>query len=525
MKLRKQGSAKTTHGVKVPRFPVISLRATADHVVVEAPGVYDELPRDEGQSLFEVAEPAALNATKALGLRVCKVVATDTTSDTATFELVADANLEELQELASYDGEPGQYEVVDHPEPESRSWYDRLRGEGGRDRYAEHRRGKMNRRTVGYVAAAGLLLAAAAVPVSGVLAEEPEAEPEPYKAVPAQLPVEAPPGWGTYAGWHQSINQDAKPVIFDGVLLVPSGRSISAVDPETGEPKWSVDAGMEASEFAPMTENKVAIADGKAVSMLDMSSRQVTATSLPEDGQTTFGYGDPVKMTPSSPVVYVLEDSGNWVKRTMPAGSEIAGAMDGAVTAVNTDGPSARVWSITEDSATLPKPGTITGAGNKSGKASPVDSCTGSFDSVLCQAKKGTATEWTSSKVHREDKTTTVSREHTTTFKGSAAAAATAPEIDRSTDFFLARGIWVTDKALVQVGSEAALAGGRAVRSSQKGSKLLNSQGKTMATGPKTKAYPSAVSESVTAIVVAADPSDPAATNVYGLPKNPEEGE
>jgi len=83
----------------------------------------------------------------------------------------------------------------------------------------------------------------------------------------------------------------------------------------------------------------------------------------------------------------------------------------------------------------------------------------------------------------------------------------------------------VTDKALVPVGSEAHIGGGRAVRSSQKESELLDSRGKTVATGTKTKTYPAAVSKKVTAIVVAADPSDPAATNVYGLPTNPKEEE
>lgn len=523
MKFSMKGGSETSSNVKVPRFPVISLRATTGEVIVEAPGVYEEFTRDEGQSLFEVAEPAALKVTRALGLRVCRVVATDTAADDATFELVADVDLEELQELASYNGQPGQYEVVAHPEPEARPWYARMRGTREPRQYGGH--GRMNRRTVGYVAAASLLLVAAAVPVSGALRQEPETAPEPYHAVPAQLPVQAPPGWGTYAGWHQNINQGARPAIINGVLLVPSGGTVSALDPDTGEPKWSAEAGMDVSDFAPMTENVVAITDGKTVSLLDTSSRQVTATSMPKDGQIEFGYGDPVKMTPSSPVVYVLGEDGQWRKRTMPAGSEIAGALDGAVTAVSTDGPSARVWSITEDSATLPKPGTITGAGGKGGKTSPVDSCTGSFDTVLCQAKKGTGTEWTSSKIERKGKATSVTRVHTATFKGSSAAAATAPEVDRSTGWFLARGIWVTDKALVSVGSEAHIGGGRAVRSSQKESELLDSRGKTVATGTKTKTYPAAVSKKVTAIVVAADPSDPAATNVYGLPTNPKEEE
>jgi len=523
MKLMSKGSTETHHAVKVPRFPVISLRATADQVIVEAPGVYEEFARNEGQSLFEVAEPAALKATKTLGLRVCKVVATDAADDDATFELVADVDLGELQELASYNGEPGQYEVVEHPEPENRPWYARLGRD--RDRYGVRNGGRVNRRTVGYIAAAGLLAVAVAVPVSGVFRDEPEAQPEPYHAAAAQLPVQAPPGWGTFAGWHQSINQRAQPVIFDDVLLTPGGRQISALDPNTGEPKWSTDAGMEVTEFAPMTDTLIAVTDGKAVSLLDTSSRQVTATSMPKEGQIEFGYGDPVKMTPSSPVVYVLTDSGKWAKRTMPAGSEIAGAADGAVTAASTDGPSARVWSITEDSAKLPKPGTIAGVAGKGGKTSPVESCTGSFDTVLCQAKKGTATEWSSSKVGRKGKATSVSRVHTAAFKGSSAAAATAPEVDRSTGSFLARGIWVTNKALVQVGSEAHLGGGRAVRSSQKESELLDSKGKTVATGTKTKAYPAAVSKQNTAIVVAADPSDPAATSVYGLPTNPKEGE
>lgn len=523
MRIRREKATETTARVKVPSFPVISLRATADQVIVEAPGVYEEVERGPEQSLFEVAEPAALKATEALGLRVCKVLAVDTASGDSTFDLVADVGLGELQELAGYSGEPGQYEVVAHPEPEKPSWFQRLRGKRSMDYYDAGRRGRMNRRTAGYIAAAGLLLVAAAVPMAGVLRGEEEAPPEPYHAEPAQLPVQAPPGWGTYAAWHQGINQDAEPVLFRDELLVPSGRSITAMDPDTGEPRWSVDAGMEVSEFAPMTGAVVAVSDGKTVALLDTTARTVTSTKMPAEGQVTLGYGDPVTMTPSSPVVYVLTDSGEWAKRTMPAGSDIAGAVDGAVTAVSTDGPAARVWSITEDTATLPKPGTITGAGNKGKKSAAVDSCTGSFDTVLCQSKKGSDTEWTSSTVNKKGKQTTVTRDQTTTLKGTSAAAATAPEVDRSSGFFLARGVWVTEKALVRVGAEANIGGGRAFRSSQKETELLDASGKTIATGTKTDAYPAAVSKDMTAVVVAADPSDPTATNVYGLPTNSKE--
>ena len=523
MRIKRERTTEATTRVKVPTFPVISLRATADQVIVEAPGVYEEVERGAEMTLFEVAEPAALKATEALGLRVCKVMATDTAGDDATFELVADVELGELQELAGYNGEPGQYEVVAHPEPEKPSLLQRLRGKRSMDYYDTGQRGRVNRRTVGYIAAAGLLLVAVAVPVTGALHGDEEAPPEPYHAEPAQLPVQAPPGWGTYAAWHQSINHDAQPILFHDELLAPSGRSITALDPETGEPRWNVEAGMEVSEFAPMTDSLVAITDGKSVALLDTETHAVTSTTMPAEGQVTLGYGDPVTMTPSSPVVYVLTDEGEWAKRTMPAGSDIAGAVDGAVTAVNTDGPAAQVWSITEDTATLPKPGKITGAGNKGKKTSSVDSCTGSFSTVLCQSKKGTDTEWTSSVVGKKGKETTVHRERTTTLKGTSAAAATAPEVDRSSNYFLARGVWVTDKALVHVGAEANIGGARAFRSAQKETELLDASGKTVATGTKTDAYPAAVSKKMTAVVVAADPSDPTATNVYGLPTNRKE--
>lgn len=75
----------------------------------------------------------------------------------------------------------------------------------------------------------------------------------------------------------------------------------------------------------------------------------------------------------------------------------------------------------------------------------------------------------------------------------------------------------------MRVGAEANIGGGRAVRSSQKETELLDASGKTIATGTKTDAYPAAVSKDMTAVVVAADPSDPTATNVYGLPTNSKE--
>ena len=67
---------------KVPNFPLITLTAVNDQkVTVKAPGISKEYALDEGQSIQELSEHAALETTTALGLSVCKVKATDETHE------------------------------------------------------------------------------------------------------------------------------------------------------------------------------------------------------------------------------------------------------------------------------------------------------------------------------------------------------------------------------------------------------------------------------------------------------------
>lgn len=97
------------------------------------------------------------------------------------------------------------------------------------------------------------------------------------------------------------------------------------------------------------------------------------------------------------------------------------------------------------------------------------------------------------------------------------------PTVDSDSGFFLAQGVWVTNKSIVDVGVEATIGGSYAFRSTPENVEKLNASGDVVATGPKTKAYPAAINSKDTALVVAADPSSPSETYLYALPVNHKE--
>lgn len=501
---------------KVPNFPLINLTATDKTVTVKAPGISTEYAFQEGQNIQQLSEHAALETTAALGLSVCKVKATDESSDEEPFFLVADTQLGELQDFEKYSGEPGEYQVYTYPQSQEKKPLFSLMGGRGADNDFEQSP-RFNKRTAGYVVAGIMLGVAVLIPTTGILEPKDEVTQEAYAPNPAQLPVEAPAGWGTYAAWKTPINSQSAPFATGDKVLVASGNTITARNSQTGEPFWSADAGFAVAEFVALTDHKVAVSDGKEVKVLDLTSHTVQSTvDQPAEGQVTFGYGAPVVSVSASPVMYVLDDDGAWQKRTIPAGSKIAGTHDGAITAANFSDKTTKIWSISQDSAELPTPVSI--------KDENIQGCTGVENKTICFSKDKTKTRVTSYTVASKDEKTTAdkSKEKTISRNVSAGSLMT-PTVDNDSGFFLAQGMWVTDEAIVDVGVDAKIGGSYAFRNTSENTEKLNSSGDVVATGPKTKAYPAAVNTEDTALVVAADPSSPSETYLYALPVNRKE--
>lgn len=501
---------------KVPNFPLILLTATDESVTVKAPGISKEYALQEGQNIQQLSEHAALETTAALGLSVCKVKATDETSDEEPFFLVADTQLGELQDFEKYSGEPGEYQVYTYPQSqEKKPLFSLLGGRKAENDFEKTPR--FNKRTAGYVAAGLMLTTAVLIPTTGILEPKHETVQAAYAPNPAQLPVEAPAGWGTYAAWKTPVNSQSAPFATGDDVLVASGNTITARNSQTGEPAWSIDAGFAVAEFAALTDTQVALTDGKEVKVLDLNNHTVQSTvDQPAEGQVTFGYGAPVITVSASPVMYVLDDSGAWQKRTIPAGSKIAGAHDGAITAANFSDKTTKIWSISQDSAELPTPVSI--------KDENIQGCTGVENKTICFAKDTTETRVTSYTVDSKDEKTTVEKnQEVTVGRNVSAGSLMTPEVDTDSGFFLAQGIWATDEALVDVGVDAQIGGSYAFRNTSENIEKLNSSGDVVATGPKTKAYPAATNDEDTALVVAADPSSPSETYLYGLPANHKE--
>lgn len=501
---------------KVPNFPLINLTATDESVTVKAPGISKEYALDEGQSIQELSEHAALETTAALGLSICKVKATDETSDEEPFFLVADTQLGELQDYEKYSGEPGEYQVYTYPESQEKKPLFSLMG-GRKTANEFEKTSRFNKRTAGYVAAGLMLGIAVLIPTTGILEPKQEAVQQAYQPNPAQLPVEAPAGWGTYAAWKTPINPQATPFAAGEDVLVASGNTLTARDSQTGEPSWSADAGIAVTEFAALTDTRVAISDGKEVKVLDLNNHTVESTvDKPSEGQITFGYGAPVVSVSASPVMYVLDDAGSWQKRTIPAGSKIAGAHDGTITAANFSDKTTKIWSITEDSAELPEPAQI--------ENSHIQGCTGVKETTVCFSKQDTKTLVTEYTISTQDKKTIAEKgKENTLNRNVSVGSLMTPTVDSDSGFFLAQGVWVTNKSIVDVGVEATIGGSYAFRSTPENVEKLNASGEVTATGPKTKAYPAAINSKDTALVVAADPSSPSETYLYALPVNHKE--
>lgn len=495
----------------VPRFPVIALKIRDGQLIATAPGVERSYPLEESSQVHQVSKTAAHEIADSLGLAVCRVSGADAQGN--EFDLVIDRNLDELQDLAGYTGEPGTYQIVEHPSPAKRPLLARMGLSNG------HPHAKKNRRKLVYTAVGAVLVVALAVPITSALRSDDSSEPRPYQPAEAQLPVAAPPGWGTYASWHQPVTKDSIPLLFGGRVLAANSSKVSSLDPETGKPDWDADAGMKVKEMVRLTDQKVAVTDGRKVSILDTDTHSIEKTDVPDKGQVSFNFGTPVVTTASSPVVHVLSEDGRWQKRTMPAEAKLAGAAGTTITAVNTNANSAKVWSISEDSAKLPEPGLIDGAGTGKGKTSKVESCTGVGSTVLCTAKKDKGSEATTSTVSTgPDGKTTVSRVATAEQASTSTGAQTEPKRNPSIGGFIASGMWVTAKnQLVAVGTQTELGGNEAFVTDGKGTSAVDASGKIVARGDKTKAYPAAVSGHGKGIVVASDPSDPSQASVYGL--------
>lgn len=512
---RKRGSSGGPN--LVPRFPVISLRISGSDLIATAPGVERSYWVEESSQLHDLSKSAAHELADLLGLSVCRVTGTDREGN--EFELVIDRNLDELQDLDSYTGEPGTYEIVEHPSPTKRPLLARM----GLSK--DQANAKKNRRKLAFTAAGVVVIVGLAVPITSALRDDDSSQPKPYQPAEAQLPVAAPPGWGTYASWHQSVTKDSVPLLFGGRILAANGSQISSLDPETGKPDWKADAGMKVKEIVRMGDKKVAATDGRKVSILDTDSHSVDSTDVPEKGQVSFNYGTPVVTTSSSPVVHVLDEGGDWQKRTMPAGANLAGADGTTITAVSTSENSAKVWAISADSAKLPEPGSIDGASTGKDKTSKVESCTGVRSTVLCSAKKDQDTEATTSVIGTDaDGKTTVDRAATAKGSSTGTGAQTEPSRDPSIGGFTAAGMWVTaENQLVAVGADTELGGNEAFVTDQNGTAAVDASGKVVARGEKTEAYPAAVSPKGIGIVVASDPSDPAHASVYGLTQTDEQ--
>jgi hypothetical protein len=165
---------------KVPNFPLITLTATDQTVTVKAPGISKEYALEDGQTIQQLSEHAALETTAALGLNVCKVKAIDETSDEEPFFLVADTHLGEMQDYEKYSGEPGQYQVYTYPQSQEKKPLFSLMGGRKVDNDFE-KTARFNKRTAGYVAAGLMLGVAVLIPTTGILEPKQEAVQEAYQ--------------------------------------------------------------------------------------------------------------------------------------------------------------------------------------------------------------------------------------------------------------------------------------------------------------------------------------------------------
>lgn len=329
----------------VHAWPVIVLTFTDEQIVADANGEVLSYPVMDPGTSHEVAADAATEACRRLGLKACRVQGH--TIEGEVFEMVVDAETGTLDEYEL----PAAAPVA----ADRRS----VLGSTALGRVA----GKNPRRAAAIWGSVGLLALTAAVPAV-VNARKADQAPAPvvFTPPPAQLPVPAPAGWDTYAGWSTPMSGTQVKAILDwgGHPVSVEGNRLIAHEADTGVQVWDRTAPFEPTQLTMFTtggQTRIAAATGKELVLFGEDSTDPVRVQVPQDGSVVLEAGSVPRIDLPTKKSLVVTADGRTLGRVVPAGAKPFEAQGEDL--ISVDAKAGKVWRVGTDSAALPKPATL----------------------------------------------------------------------------------------------------------------------------------------------------------------------
>ena len=326
----------------VPAWPVIGLTYEGDTAVADAAGVGEPIRVAAYPDLATAAASAAASAARRLNMPRCRVQGIS--PDGEEWMMVVDAEAETLEELHS----GGVNERSSGRGPWSPAWLSVI-----------PRRWWL---VIGVTAVAGVAMGVMMIPRSALPTPAPVdiAAVDMAPAPPAgQLPVSAPAGWDTYAGWVIDVAKPGAAAVLGprDTLVLADGPDVITVDARTGRQLWrTTTAGNVTALYAPADSDVIyAARSNTGVSVLDASTGSVVTSGDTTASEIVLAE-TPFAQLPGQAGAVLVDRA--WQRRQVPATAVPIGTVGAGLVSVSVE--QAKLWVTTSDSPVLPAPASLT---------------------------------------------------------------------------------------------------------------------------------------------------------------------
>ena len=318
----------------VPAWPVIGLSFDGDTAIADPAGVGDPIRVSAYPDLATAAASAAVAAARRLEVPRCRVQGISPEGEVWMMVVDVDAETLEDLDLAPAPSKGGRGRSLGRLSTVPQRWWLVI-----------------GTAVIAAVAVGVVLLPREALPEPGSSAE-PSVNEAPTPGA-GQLPVSAPAGWDTYAGWVVDAAKPGAAAVMAGTdtLVVVDGGDVIAVDAETGQLRWrSSTSGDVTALFAPADEDVIYAGRGNTgVSVIDALTGDVITNGETAAREITLG-DTPFAELPGQAGAVLAGSS--WERRQVPATAVPIGAVGDGLVSVSVE--QRRLWVTTSDDPVLP---------------------------------------------------------------------------------------------------------------------------------------------------------------------------
>lgn len=326
-------------GQSVPAWPVIMLSFDGDTAVADAAGVGDPVRVAAYPDRAAAAASAATAAARRLDVTRCRVQGVDADGD--VWLMVVDTTTGALEELDA------------GGEATKRASRGVFGGVGRRLSVIPQRWWLViGVALVALTAVAVVVIPRTALPVPGM--SEPVAEEAPVPPA-GQLPVEAPVGWDTYAGWIVDANKPGAAAVLVGkeTLVITDGGEVIGLNAETGQEKWRTGVPGDVTQLLVASDQKtIYAARGKTgVTILNAKSGEVVIDA--DTSAEEIALADvPFARLPGQAGAVLVGEA--WERRQVPATAVPVGTIGEGLVSVSVD--QQQMWVTRSNNPVLPAP-------------------------------------------------------------------------------------------------------------------------------------------------------------------------